>query len=30
MLVALNDRVSGDLDQVLTQPISQARHPLAQ
>ena len=30
MLVALNDRVSGDLDQALTQPISQAQHPLAQ
>jgi aminoglycoside phosphotransferase (APT) family kinase protein len=29
MLVALNDRVSGDLDQALTQPISQAQHPLA-
>ena len=30
MLVALNDRVSGDLDQAITQTISLARHPLAQ
>ena len=28
MLSALHDRVSGDLDQALTQPISQAKHPL--
>lgn len=28
MLQALNDRVSGDMDQALTQPISQAKHPL--
>ena len=28
MLSELNDRVSGDLDQALTQPISQAKHPL--
>jgi aminoglycoside phosphotransferase (APT) family kinase protein len=30
MLQALNDRVAGDMDSVLTQPISQQRHPLAQ
>ena len=28
MLSALHDRVSGDMDQALTQPISQAKHPL--
>ena len=28
MLSALNDRVAGDMDQALTQPISQAKHPL--
>lgn len=30
MLVALNDRVASDIEAVLTQPISQQRHPLAQ
>jgi len=29
MLQALNDRVSGDMESVLTQPISQQKHPLA-
>jgi len=29
MLQALNDRVAGDLESVLTQPISQQKHPLA-
>jgi aminoglycoside phosphotransferase (APT) family kinase protein len=29
MLQTLNDRVAGDLESVLTQPISQQRHPLA-
>lgn len=29
MLQALNDRVSGDLETTLTQPISQQKHPLA-
>jgi len=29
MLAALNDRVAGDMDQALTQPISQQKHPLA-
>lgn len=28
MLSALHDRVAGDMDQALTQPISQAKHPL--
>jgi macrolide phosphotransferase len=28
MLATLHDRVSGDMDQALTQPISQAKHPL--
>jgi aminoglycoside phosphotransferase (APT) family kinase protein len=28
MLSALHDRVSGDMDQALTQPISRAKHPL--
>jgi len=28
MLQALHDRVSGDMDQALTHPISQAKHPL--
>jgi len=30
MLVALNDRVSGDIETALTQPITQQKHPLAQ
>jgi len=30
MLQALNDRVAGDMDSAITQPISQQKHPLAQ
>jgi hypothetical protein len=30
MLSDLNDRVSSDLDQALTQPISHAQHPLTE
>jgi hypothetical protein len=29
MVQALHDRVSGDLDQALTMPISTNKHPLA-
>ena len=29
MLQALNDRVAGDLESAITQPISQQKHPLA-
>jgi macrolide phosphotransferase len=29
MLQTLNDRVSGDMDQALTMPISHNKHPLA-